>query len=190
MTENKAVMTTGGSMRTIDKSNVGRYAESRVSTKLIEQGWSVYDLNLYRMNALRYDFFAYKHEGEPIHINVKSHRMKDLSRAAFRLNIGKGKPKLPETGKHDYMVFVMVADNEADDRFYIVPSATVWKVIIEYWHWWCSRVRPNGQPYVDDGTVALSFFPAPYGEVRPGWGLDKEWERYRDAWHTLDEGQS
>ena len=143
-------------------------------------------LNDRRANAPDYDLFAHKRLCETVNVSVQSSRTPNFDRHAFIVTIGKGGPTFGPVGERDYTVLVMVG--ETNDRFYVVPTRVFQGVVNAYWQWYFGAPTLNGKRKVENGRAALHFHAVRNGEVRPGYGLDKEWASYRDGWEALAGG--
>ncbi len=109
----------------------GAFGEKAVDAELLRRNWMPANVNPTVENAAMFDIFAWKKDGHrdrSVQIRVKTCKpgMMGLLWGGFR-------PDNPITTKGisetDFTIVVRMGKSRTDDRFYVVPTAVVWKEI-------------------------------------------------------------
>jgi len=161
----------------------GAFGEKAVEAELLRRNWLPANINPTFKNAAKFDIYALKTVDErerQVQIRVKTCRpnMKAFLWGGFP-------PDKPITvegiNESDFTIIVRMGNKREDDRFYVVPTAVVWKEI--------GARREELQPRVvkDIGMFRLGFDERRDGQEEAGRGIGRKWSKYLDKWELLDE---
>ena len=179
----------------IDSKTAGRFGEHMVQAELERRGWSTCNLNADHPNTPGYDILAWKEESTDndqsktlsrnrIYVRVKTSRaLESPNRRQFVFNVEKNKPpRIDGIEPNDFTVLVGMGQERTADEFFIVPTSVLRKEMHDRWQDFYSQNTKKGAQKIDNGMLALYFYHAPRGEVRPGYDLANKWTQYRNTW--------
>jgi hypothetical protein len=171
----------------------GRFGEHMVQAELERWGWNTCNLNAGFPNAPGFDLLAWKDDADAtedaetlprhrIYVRVKT---ASPGRRRFVFGIeAKGKPPdVERIESNDYTVLVSMGSERDGDVFYVVPTCELRNEMIRRWNYLHGDSPPKRK---EAGILALHFYDAPKKRpTEPGYGLDKKWKCYLNAWGTL-----
>lgn len=177
----------GAAMTTRDTESItaqaaGAFGEKAVETELLRRNWMAANVNATVKNAAKFDIYALKgmnKRDRAVQIRVKTCRPK---MTAFLC--GGFQPNKPITvedlNETDFTIVVRMGNNREDDRFYVVPTAVVWREIGE------RQKEQKARGVKDIGMWHLSFSERRDGREEAGRGIERKWSKYLGKWDLLD----
>lgn len=177
-------MTSSTSRLKIEPQAVGAFGERAVEAELLRRGWIPANVNATVKNAADFDIYAVKQE-RTVHLRV---RACGPDVRAFQFGgFVPGEPIQVEQFKHsDFTVLVSMASQRSRDQFYIVPSGVVREEIRRRQTDYLKVHKRDGTARKDTGHWALFLADRRDGQQEGGWGLEKKWAQYLDAWNLLE----
>jgi hypothetical protein len=163
----------------ITRQATGAFGEKAVEAELLRHNWMPANVNQTVKNAAEVDIYARK-GNRLVQVRVKTCRP---GMAAFLMGgFAPGKPiTTSDIVTSDFTIIVRMGKQRQDDRFYILPTAVVWKEIaqrqLEHQERGTSR---------EIGMWRLSFSDHKDRQERGGIGIERKWKQYEDAWELLD----
>jgi hypothetical protein len=171
-----------GNRKNITAQAAGAFGEKAVEAELLRHNWMPANVNATVKNAAKFDIYAFKKYGQrdrALQIRVKTCRPK---MTAFLC--GGFQPGIPITtegiNETDFTIVVRMGTNREGDRFYVVPTAVVWREIGKRQ----TEHKPRGRKEI--GMWRLSFGERRDRQEKGGHGIERKWSQYLDKWDLLD----
>lgn len=173
---------TKGTTASITAQAAGAFGEKAVEAELLRRNWMPANINATVKNAAKFDIYALKAidgRDRQVQIRVKTCRpnMTAFLCGGFRA----GKPiTAAGINETDFTIVVRMGRTREEDRFYVVPTAVVWKEIGK------RQAEHRARGTTDIGMWRLSFNERKDGIKEAGAGIEKKWSKYLGRWELLD----
>ena len=165
--------------KNITRQAAGAFGEKAVEAELLRHNWMPANVNQTVKNAAEVDIYARKAD-RLVQVRVKTCRPE---MAAFTMGgFAPGKPiTTSDIVASDFTIIVRMGKQRQDDRFYVLPTAVVWREIAKRQS---EHKERNTSREID--MWRLSFSDRKDRQERGGVGIEKKWKEYEDAWELLD----
>lgn len=163
---------------------VGAYGERAVEAELLRHRWIPANVNATVKNAADFDIYALK-QGRTVHLRV---RACGPNLRAFQFGgfiVGKA-IEIAAFSDLDFTILVGMGTKRIDDQFYVLPTHIVREEIALRRQDYLRTVKRDGNPRKDTGHWTLRLAERQDGRQEGGYGLEKKWSHYLNAWNLLD----
>ena len=152
-----------GDRKSITAQAAGAFGEKAVEAELLRRNWMPANVNATVKNAAKFDIYAVKRDR---HVQIRVKTCRPNKTACVWGGFRKNNPITARgINKIDFTIVVRMGKSREVDRFYVVPTAVVWKEIGKRQ----TEQKPKRRKEI--GMWRLSFGERRDGQERRGMGL-------------------